>query len=198
MIECEFYRYNPWDDREMILPCSPERPLPADCFVPENGIPQKDPDAYFDYRFDLMLEAESGLRQFLGVLVGFRQGKKLIHFLLGCFDLLEIVCEKPTEKLLEARFRMYFSDGLSISYSTRMCGCILWLDGKRESFHSISPKAIDDLRQLIGKLWPVLRKLPIWKVVTETDRAITLRHEIFYFPYGDRQEKCDNPGNIYS
>lgn len=170
-----FCRYNPWDDEEFILSLSEDTVLPGCCFFPEDGIPQRTPDRYFDYRFDLMLEAENALREFLGILVDFKQRKKLMQFLLFFCDELEISCQKSNGALLECRFRVEFSDRISFLYSSKMCGCIVFLDGKQNLFHNISPDAIDDLRRLLAQMWEQMRQLPVWEIATEDDRTVTFR-----------------------
>lgn len=171
----DFYRYNPWDDCEAILSLSVDPALPDACLFPEDGIPQRNRIAFSDERFDLMLEAESALRSFLGLLVDFRQKRKLMHFLLGFCDLLEITYDRTTGALKECRFQIDFSDRISLRYSSRMCGCIVMLDGKQDSFHSISPYAIDDLRRILVQIWEEIRKLPIWEVVSEKGNEVQVR-----------------------
>lgn len=169
-----FYRYNPWHDDDEIISLQADTILPAACFFPKEGIPQRGPDRYFDYRFDLMLEAESALRDVLGLLVDFRQSRKLAHFLLSFCDHLEFTYDKDTGILRACCFRINFSDGVSIQYSSRVCGCILLLDGKQNSFHSISPQAIDDLRRLLAEIWDTIRNIPVWETVYESDQQITV------------------------
>lgn len=173
----EFYRCNPWDDCDSILSISNNTDLPAACIFPEDGIPQRNPDACFDFRFDLMLEAESALRSFLGLLVDFRQRRKLTQYLLGLCDLLEITYDKNTGALKECRFRVDFSDRVSILYSSRMCGCIIALDGKQDSFHPITPQAIDDLRHLLAEIWEMIRKIPVWETTAEHGQLVTIQRK---------------------
>lgn len=170
-----FYRCNPWHDEDFILSLSEDTVLPGYCFFPRDGIPQRTPDRYFDYRFDLMMEAENALRGILGVLVDFKQRHKLMQFLLFFCDQLEITYGKNTGELLECRFRIDLSDHISILYSSRMCGCIIALDGKQDSFHNISPLAIDDLRRLLAEMWEQMRELPVWEITAENDRTVTIR-----------------------
>lgn len=170
-----FYRYNPWHDEDFILSLSDNRPLPAECFFPADGIPQRNPDRYFDYRFDLMMEAESALRGTLGILVDFKQRRKLMQFLLFFCDQLEITYKKSTGVLQECRFWIDFSHRISILYSSRMCGCTIALDGKQDSFHNISPFAIDDLQCILEEIWEQMRELPIWEITEENDRTVTFR-----------------------
>lgn len=171
----DFYRYSPWDDCESVLSLSAGPEVPDSCLFPEGSIPQQNRDAFSDFRFDLMLEAESALRSFLGLLVDFRQKRKLKHFLLGFCDLLEITYDRTTGVLKECRFQIDFSDRVSILYSSRMCGCIILLDGKQDSFHRISPFAIDDLRHLLVETWDDVRTLPIWHVISERGQEVRLR-----------------------
>lgn len=173
----DFFRYNPWDDCESILSLSASPEFPDACLFPEDGIPQRNRDGFSDYRFDLMLEAESALRSFLGLLVDFRQKRKLMHFLLGFCDLLEITYDRTTGALTECRFQIDFSDRISILYSSRMCGCIILLEGKQDSFYSISPYAIDDLRRILVQIWEDVRALPIWEVISEKGNKVQVRHE---------------------
>lgn len=172
----DFGHYNPWDDCEDILSLSASPELPEACLFPADGIPQSNQNAFFDYRFDLMLEAESALRSFLGLLVDFRQKCKLKHFLLGFCDLLEITYDRTTGVLKECRFQIDFSDRISLRYSSRMCGCIIMLDGKQDSFHSISPYAIDDLRRILVQIWVDIRALPIWEIILVKDHEVHVRH----------------------
>lgn len=177
----DYYRYNPWDECDGILSLSGSPELPDSCRFPENGIPQRNPDTLFEYRFDLMLESESKLRSFLGHLVDFRQQRKLTQFLLGFCDAVEITFYKDSGALKECRFQIDFSDRISIIYSTRMCGCITVLDGKMDSFHRISVYAIDDLRQPIGKIWEQIRDLPLWETVSENGNTVRIRRKLSVF-----------------
>lgn len=145
----DFYRYSPWDDCGNVLSLTSTSELPDSCLFLEAGIPQRNLDAFFDYQFDLMLEAETTLRSVLGLLVDFRQKRKLWHFLLGFCDFLEITYNLSTGVLTECRFQIDFSNRISLRYSSRMCGCIILLDGKQDSSHRISPFAIDDLRRIL-------------------------------------------------
>ena len=45
-----FYRYNPWYEEDFMLSLWEDMPLPEECFFPDDGIPQRDWDKYFDYR----------------------------------------------------------------------------------------------------------------------------------------------------
>lgn len=172
-----FYRYNPWHDEDDLISLSEIEPLPADCFFATDGIRQRTPDRYFDYLFDLMLEGENALRLILGVLVDFKQRRKLMQFLLFFCDQLEIKYVKSNGKLLECQFRIDFSDRVSVSYSTQLCGCIIALAGKQDSFHKISSLAIDDLRCLLVEIWAQMRELPVWETIEENDRTVTCRRK---------------------
>lgn len=174
----EFYRHNPWDDADSILSISDSTILPASCFFPEDGIPQRSPNSFSVYRFDLMLEAESALRSFLGLMVDFRQRRKLTQFLLGLCDLLEITYDKNTGTLKECRFQVEFSNRVSITYSSRMCGCIIALDGKQDSFHHITPQAIDDLRSILTEIWETIRELPIWEVAGQKGDDVYIERKL--------------------
>ena len=172
-----FCRYNPWDDLEYILSLSEDMPLPEKCFLPRDGIPQRDPNRYFDYRFDLMMEAENALRSILGLLVEFKQRRKLLQFLLFFCDQLEIRYDKRTGEFLNGQFRIDFSDRISLRYCTQLCGCIILQDGKQNLFHDISPIAVDELRCLLAELWETLRELPGWELIEEQDETVTLRRK---------------------
>lgn len=111
----------------------------------------------------------------MGLLVDFRQKRKLWHFLLGFCDFLEITYDITTGVLKECRFQIDFSDHISLYYSTRMCGCIILLDGEQDSFHRISPIAIDDLRRILTETWEDIRALPIWHVISESGHEVQLR-----------------------
>ena len=100
----DFVRSSPWDDGNEILSLFYNTIIPDDGIFPENSIVQKNPDRFFNCRFDLMIEAESVLRSTLGLLVDFRQKRKLTHFLLGFCDLLEITYEKKHRKPKEMPF----------------------------------------------------------------------------------------------
>lgn len=156
MNENAFYRSSPWNECD----------FDSATFL-EDGIPQKGPNRYFDYRQDLLLEADTALRDLLGLLVDFRQKRKLTQFLLGYCDLLEMTCHKHNGTLQECRFRVDFSDRASILYSTRVCGSQLLLDGGEEYFHPLTPEAIDDLRQLIFLIWEEIRAWPVWEMMEE-------------------------------
>lgn len=171
----DFVRSSPWDDGNEILSLFYNTIIPDDGIFLENSIVQKNLDRFFNCRFDLMIEAESVLRSTLGLLVDFRQKRKLTHFLLGFCDLLEITYEKNTGSLRKCRFQIDLSDGVSILYSSRMCGCIIMLDGKQDSFHRISPRAIDDLRRIIADVWESIRGLSIWEVVAENENDVTIQ-----------------------
>lgn len=164
MNENDFLRSSPWDGGDF-----------DSTMFQRDGIPQKGPDRYFDYRLDLQLEADAAIRDLLGLMVDFRQKRKLIQFLLGYCDLLEMTCHKHTGTLRECCFRIDFSDHISIVYSTRMCGSRILLDGKETYLHPISPEAIDDLRQLMIPIWEEIRKRPIWEVEEEGD-ILRFRH----------------------
>ena len=170
-----FYRYNPWDDANYILSLWDNAPLPAECFFSTDMVPERTPDKYFDFVFDLMLEAESSLREILGLLVEFKQRDKLMQFLLFFCDFVEFTWDKNTDSLNECRFQIDLSDGVSVLYSTRLCGCILLLDGTQQRFHDISPIAINDLRQLLAEIWGQMREFPIWEIKEENDNLVTFR-----------------------
>lgn len=177
----DFYRYNPWDDYEDILSLVDCAKLPDTCRFPEDGIPQRNRNAFSDYRFDFMLEAESALRSFLGFLVDFRQKRKLAHFLLSFCDLLEITYDRTTGAVKECRFQIDFSDHISLLYSSCMCGCIILLDGKQDSFHPISPYAIDDLRHILAQIWEVIREMSVWETVEEKGNNVQIRRKLPFF-----------------
>lgn len=173
-----FCRGDPWTDCEGILSLSANTALLGDCLFPEDGIPQRNEDARLAHRLDLMLEAESTLRSFLGLLVGFGQRRKLTQFLLGFCDLLEITYDKSTGMMKECRFQIHFSDGVALRYSSRMCGCIIALNGKQDSFHRISPCAIDDLRRILAEIWEVIHGLPVWEVTAQNGSLVTVQHRL--------------------
>ena len=125
-----------------------------------------------------MLEAESALRSFLGILVVFHQKRKLVQFLLGFCDRLEITYDKNTRNLRECRFQIDFSDRISVQYSSRICGCIVTFDGKQDSFYSISPYAIDDLRRILAEIWKIIRALPIWRTLEENANFVKVRSQL--------------------
>lgn len=158
MSENDFLRSSPWDGCD----------FDSTAFQ-RDGIPQKGPDRYFDYLLDLQLEADAAIRDLLGLMVDFRQKRKLTQFLLGYCDLLEMTCHKYTGTLRECRFQIDFSDSISIVYSTRVCGSKILLAGKETHFHPISPEAIDDLRQLMVPIWEEIREWHIWEMVEERD-----------------------------
>jgi len=160
-----FFRSSPWDG------------VDSDSAVfQKDGIPQNGPDRYFDYRLDLLLEADDAIRSLLGLTVDFRQKRKLTQFLLGYCDLLEMIYNKYTGILLECRFQVDFSDRISIVYSTRMCGSKILLDGKQERLSPLSPQAIDDLRQLMVPIWEEIREWPIWEMVEEEREFLKVRY----------------------
>lgn len=174
----DFCRYDPWTECEGILSLAATTVLPDACLFSKDGIPQRNEDARFDYRLDLMLEAESVLRSVLGLLVGFGQKRKLTQFLLGFCDLLEITYDRNTGTMKECRFQIHFSDRVSLCYSSKMCGCTILLDGKQDSFHRISPYAIDDLRHILSEIWNVIHELPIWEMAAENGSLVTVQHRL--------------------
>lgn len=173
-----FWRYNPWDDGDSILSLSEGIALSAACFFPEDGIPERDCNKYFDYRLDLMLEAELAVRGLLGFLVDFHQREKLTRFLLCFCDHLEITYRKNAGELEACSFQINFSDQIALCYSSRMCGCIVALDGKQDSFHSISPCAIDDLRHILEEIWGTIREFPLWEIKAENDQYVTIQRKV--------------------
>ena len=170
-----FYRYNHWDDAEYIRSLWDNAPLPEGCFFPSDFIPQRSPDRYFDFIIDLSLEAESSLREILGLLVEFKQREKLMRFLFFVCDMLEFTWNKGEDSLGACNFQVDFSDGVSVLYSTNWCGCVVLVDGVQQSFHDISPIAIDELRQLLSEILGRMRTYSIWEITNENDRTVTYR-----------------------
>lgn len=164
--------YRSWSDCDGVFLLSDDALLPEFCYFPEEGIPQQNPDQFFDYCFELTMDAEYMLRELLGFLVDFRQKRKLTLFLLYFCDLLEITYNKEKGTLLECSFQIDFSDRVSIRYSSRICGCVVCWDGKQESFHNISPNAIDDLRRILSEIWESIRELPIWTTTAENNQTV--------------------------
>ena len=137
-----------------------------------DGIPQKDPDSYWLYRFNLMLDASSAIHGFLDLLVDYRQKRKLTQFLLCCCDVLEIIYDRRTEILLEYRFRIELSDRITMLYSSRIDECCIYLDGKRESLPTLTPDSHAHLSSLLEEIWEDIRDLPGWKTATESQTAV--------------------------
>ena len=125
-----------------------------------------------------MIEAEGSLREILGLLVEFKQRDKLMHFLFAFCDLLEFTWDVDTDSLKECKFQIDFSDGVSVLYSTSMCGCIVLMDGVQQRFHDISPIAIDELRQLLGEILGRMRMYSIWEISKENDSTATYKRKI--------------------
>lgn len=166
--------YCSWNDCDGIISLSGDALIPQSCYFPEEGIPQRNPDQFFDYRFELTLDAEYMLRELLGFLVAFRQKRKLTLFLLYFCDFLEITYSRDSGMLLECNFQIDFSDRVTVRYSSRMCGCVVCWDGKQESLHKISINAIDDLRQILSEIWDSIRELPIWITMAENDQTVKI------------------------
>lgn len=140
-----------------------------------DGLPVHGLDEYWNYRFDLMLDAENALRSFLGLLVGYHQTRLLEAFLLGFCDVFEVTVDDNPHKLPRFRLRVDVSNGLSYEYSTHHAGCLVWVDGKQDSLHCLSTAAMDDLRQMIAELLPTMLQYPIWDVVKQDGGTITMR-----------------------
>lgn len=140
-----------------------------------DGLPIHDMDEYWHYRFDLMLDAESALRAFLGMLVDYHQTRLLEVFLLGFCDIFEVTFDSNFGSIPRFRFRIDLSDRLSCEYSTHHIGCLIWVDGRQDSLHQISIAAMDDLRQTIAELLPIMLQFPIWDVVKQDGSTVTLR-----------------------
>ena len=168
-----FYRYNPWHEAANIRCLWENAPLPPECFFPTDLIPQRNPDKYFDFLLDLTWEAQSALREILGILVEFRQRDKLMQFLFFFCDSLEFTLDKTTDSLSECKFQVDFSDGVSVLFSTRLCGCIVTMEGRRHCFHEIALVALDELRQLLDEIWAQSRSFPIWEITEGNDHTVT-------------------------
>lgn len=166
--------YSPWNDGSGIISLSGDALLPESCYFPEEGIPRRNASQFFDYRFELTMDAENMIRELLGFLVDYRQKRKLVLFLFYFCDSLEITYSRDSRKLLECCFQIDFSDCVSIRYSSRMCGCLVCWDGQRESFHKISVNAIDDLRRILSEIWESIRELPIWVTTEENDQSLKI------------------------
>jgi len=138
----------------------------------KDGIPQNDPDRYWNYRFNLMLDAASAIHGLLDLLVDYRQKRKLTQFLLCCCDVLEVIYDRRTEALLEYRFRIDLSDRIAMLYSSRIGECYMYLDGKRESLPTLTPDSQAHLSSLLDDIWEDMRNLPDWKTAAESQTAV--------------------------
>lgn len=151
----------------------PMEPKPKTC--ERDGLMVRSIDEYWHYRIDLMLDAEEALRSFLGMLVDYHQTRLLRAFVLGFCDVFEVTIDSSPDRLPRFRFRIDLSDRLSLEYSTHHSGCLVFVDGKQDSLHRLSAAAMDDLRQMIAELLPIMLPLSLWDVVKKDGSTVTLR-----------------------
>lgn len=143
--------------------------------LPSDGCRDIPLDYYWDYRFDLMDRAEDAVFDLLGTMVDFKQQGKFKALLLGFCDNLEYTYYKSNRDFRFLKFRIDFSESISIEYSTRCLECIIWLNGRRDSMIGLSPCAMDDLRKLAAPIWEQVRDLDIWDTVSEDRDTVTVR-----------------------
>lgn len=139
-----------------------------------DGIPRNNPDRYWNYRFELMIEAASAMQGVLEFLVNYNQKHRLTQLLLTSCDLLEFTIDRRTGKLLEYRFRICFSDRIALQYSSRPGDCRVYLDGEKDSFPTYFPENLEALSRILEQLWEDTRMLPIWKIVKEDPLTICI------------------------
>ena len=132
-------------------------------------------DEYWHYRFDLMMDAELALSNFLELLVEYHQTRLLEAFLLGVCDVFEMTVDGNPDRLPRFCIRVDFSDRISFEYSTHHIGCLIWIDSKQDSLHEISIGTIDSLRHMIQELLPRIREHPIWDVIKQDGSTVILR-----------------------
>lgn len=137
-----------------------------------DGIPWNDPDSYWRYRFDFMLDAASAMQGLLELLVEYRQTRKLTQFLLYCCDQLEITIDRKTGKMREYRFGIDLSNRISLQYSNRVEECRVFLDGQRDSFPTYFPEKLDALGKMLTEIWEDTRGLPVWTIIKEDPLAL--------------------------
>lgn len=168
---CEWFDENqePREIDSSALMDPPSRILPSD------GLQFCDPNLFWEYQFEMALNVESELRMFLATLVTFRQTRKLAHFLGYFADVLELTLPKGPGRFPRFSIRFDFSANLCLEYSTKHCGCVIWLDGKQDFIHPVPPAAMDALRKMIVDVWEILRDKPIWELISETDESFSVR-----------------------
>ena len=173
----DFFSCGPWmDDERIPSVChSAEIMEPKPQRLSGDGPIAKDADQYWQYQFDVMIEAESALHTFIGLLVDFRQVRKMAHFLMGTADLLEFSIPKDPQRFLKFRFRFDFAPGVSLEYSSQHCGCMIWINGRQDTLHKLSIPAMAALRDRLGQVWEVVKAYPVWDVLSETELSVTVR-----------------------
>lgn len=174
----EFFRSSPWmDDTDTPYAIrNAETMDPKAKTPPGDGLTLQDPEEYWMYRQDLLLEAYSSLHAFLGLLVDFHQVKMMIHLLLLA-DVLEFTIYREPQRIPGFRFRFDFSSGISLEYSSVHFGCMIWVDGKQDSLTKLSSAAMADLRELVAEVFERIKTLPIWDVVSSDDRQFVIRRK---------------------
>lgn len=175
---CEFFQSSPWMD-DAGTPCSmrnTEAMAPKAQTLPRDGPAIQDPDEYWMYRQDLLMEADSSLHAFLGLLVDFHQVKMMSQLLLLA-DVLEFTIYREPQRIPGFRFRFDFSSGISLEYASKHFGCMVWVDGKQDTLNKLSSAAMADLRDLMAEVFEQIKMLPIWDVVSSDDRQLTVRRK---------------------
>ena len=81
--------YSPWNDGSGIISLSGDALLPESCYFPEERIPHRNASQFFDYRFELTMDAENMIRELLGFLVDYRQKRKLTLFFIRTGESLQ-------------------------------------------------------------------------------------------------------------
>lgn len=151
-------------------------------FDSRDGIHQNDPDSYWHYRFNLMLDATSAIQGFLELLMDYNQKRKLTQFLLYFCDQLEITFDRHTGTIQEYRFQVDFSDRISLQYSSRAEECYVFLDGEKDYLPTLSPEFISVLNQFLAQIWNEIRTLPIWETVTEDTHILRVTRSTPQYP----------------
>lgn len=175
---CEFFRSSPWmDDADTPYAMhNAEAMAPKAQTLPGDGLTFQDPDEDWAYRQDLLMEADSSLHAFLGLLVDFHQVKMMSRLLLLA-DVLEFTIYREPQRIPGFRFRFDFSSGISLEYASKHFGCMVWVDGKQDTLNKLSSAAMADLRELMAEVFEQIKMLPIWDVVSSDDRQLTVRRK---------------------
>ena len=175
---CEFFQSSPWMD-DAGTPCSmrnTEAMAPKAQTLPRDGLAIQDPDEYWMYRQDLLMEADSSLHAFLGLLVDFHQVQMMSRLLLLA-DVLEFTIYREPQRIPGFRFRFDFSSEISLEYASKHFGCMVWVDGKQGTLNKLSSAAMQDLRDMMAEVFERIKPLPIWDVVSSDDRQFVIRRK---------------------
>ena len=172
----EFFRSSPWmDDADTTYVMhNAESMDPKAKILSGDGLTFHNPDEYWMYRQDLLMEADSSLHDFLGLLVDFHQVRMMSRLLLLA-DVLEFTIYREPQRIPGFRFRFDFSSGISLEYASKHFGCMIWVDGKQDTLNKLSSAAMADLRELMAEVFELLKTHPIWDVVSSNDKQFVVR-----------------------